>query len=616
MHQETPLGAEYLGEGRCRFHVWAPHVERVQVLLQAPRQSSFDLEPDGDGYHTGIIERVEPGRRYFYRLHYTDRSPVTRPDPASRFQPEGIRGPSEITAPPKRKGDEWSGLSLSNYILYELHPGVYSREGTFEALIPHLDRLRELGITAVELMPIAQFPGSRNWGYDGVFPFAPQNTYGGPDGLHRFVNACHRRGLAVVLDVVYNHLGPEGNYLRDFGPYFTDDYKTPWGEAINLDGPLSDHVRRFFIENALYWISAFRFDALRLDAVHAIKDFSARTFLMELAEAVHLLAEKENRKAYLIAESDLNDSRVIRPKALGGFGIDAQWSDDFHHSLHALLTGENDGYYGDFGNLGDLARAYSEGFVYSGRHSPYRRRRHGSASISLPASQFVVCSQNHDQVGNRMLGERMGQLTGFEQLKLAAGAVLLSPFLPLLFMGEEYGETAPFLYFIDHHDPELVERVREGRRGEFAAFNWRETPPDPKSEETFRRARLDHELLRISPHSELHAFYHQLIRMRRDIPALGRLSKKSMDVAADEKEKILVLRRWWKKSEVLVLMNFSEKRKTKELMVYNQNWVRRIDSAAENWAGPGGAAPERIDSADWAAIPLMPHSVVVFEREL
>jgi maltooligosyltrehalose trehalohydrolase len=358
--------------------------------------------------------------------------------------------------------------------------GTFTPEGTFEAIIPHLDELRELGITAVELMPVAQFPGTRNWGYDGVYPFAVQNSYGGPEGLKRLVNACHGRGIAVVLDVVYNHLGPEGNYLWDFGPYFTDRYKTPWGSAINFDGPHSDPVRRLFIENALYWVTEFRMDGLRIDAVHGILDFSAYPFLEELASAVHEKAERLNRRVYVIAESDLNDTRVIRSRELGGYGLDAQWNDDFHHALHTLLTEDQTGYYQDFGRLGDLVKAFREGFVCSGQYSSYRRRRHGNSSRDIPAGCFVVFAQNHDQVGNRMRGERLSQLVCRERMKLAAGVVFLSPFIPLLFMGEEYGETAPFPYFISHSDADLVEAVRRGRREEFAAFGWSQEPPDPQ----------------------------------------------------------------------------------------------------------------------------------------
>ena len=441
------------------------------------------------GYHEVLVDGVEPGTLYRYRLDGT----LERPDPASRCQPEDVHGPSQVVDSHFDWDDSaWCGIPLREYILYELHVGTFTPEGTFEAIIPYLPELKALGITAIELMPIAQFPGQRNWGYDGVYPFAVQHSYGGPDGLKRLVQACHRHGLAVVLDVVYNHLGPDGNYLGDYGPYFTERYKTPWGGALNFDGPYSDEVRRFFIDNALFWVTEFRIDALRLDAVHAILDHSAQPFLQELGLALQARAEHMNRRIYAIAESALNDTRIIRSRELGGYGLDAQWNDDFHHALRVLLTDDRGGYYQDFGELGHLAKAFREGFVYAGDYSAYRRRRHGHSSRHMPAQQFVVFAQNHDQVGNRMFGERLSQLVSLEALKLAASAVLLSPFIPLLFMGEEYGEVAPFQYFISHLDPQLVDAVRRGRREEFAAFAWQGEPPDPQDIATFQRAKLDH----------------------------------------------------------------------------------------------------------------------------
>ena len=456
------LGAIPGENGRCCFRVWAPRAEKVEVRLVAPQERLLPLKKAEAGYFHGVLERVEPGARYFYRLDGTRE----RPDPASRFQPEGVHGPSQVIEPDFPWTDQgWCGLGLPAYVIYEIHVGAFTPAGTFEAVIPHLAELKELGITALELMPVAQFPGRRNWGYDGVFPYAVQNSYGGPAGLKRLVDACHRHGLAVILDVVYNHLGPEGNYLGDYGCYFTDRYRTPWGEAVNFDGPHSDEVRRFFIENALYWIGDCHIDALRLDALHAIFDQSPQPFLAELAEAVHAQAEGLNRRVHLMAESDLNDVRLIRPPELGGYGLDAHWNEDFHHALHTLLTGEQGGYYEDFGRLAQLAKAFREGFVYSGQYSPYRRRRHGSSSRGLPGQRFIVFAQNHDQVGNRLLGDRLTRLVSFEALKLAAGAMILSPFLPLLFMGEEYGEVAPFHYFISHSDPAVGGRGAPGAPG-------------------------------------------------------------------------------------------------------------------------------------------------------
>ena len=437
----TLLGAIALTDQRCQFEVWAPRADRVQVHIVAPDDRVVPLQRDAHGYHRGVGENIDGGTKYFLRLN----GKKERPDPASRFQPEGVHGPSEVVNsvfPWRDHG--WSGLAFEDYILYEIHVGTFTPKGTFDAAAQKLDDLKELGITAVELMPVGQFPGSRNWGYDGVLPFAVQASYGGPAGLKRFVDACHQRGLAVVLDVIYNHLGPEGNYLADFAPYFTDRYHTPWGPAINFDGADSDEVRRYFVENALHWIAEFHFDALRLDAIHAIFDASARPFLEELGAEAHKCAQELNRKIFVIPESDRNDSRFITRRESGGFGLDAQWSDDFHHSLHTLLTGERAGYYEDFGRLGDLAMAYREGYVYSGRYSAYRRRRHGNSSRHLAARQFVVFAQNHDQIGNRLLGDRLAQQLSIDVLKLGAGAVMLSPSIPCCSWAKNTARKLPF----------------------------------------------------------------------------------------------------------------------------------------------------------------------------
>ncbi len=606
------LGATYLGDMRCQFHVWAPFAQEVAVHSLSPKERIVPLERRDRGYHRGIIEGVKPGDRYVYRLD----GQKERPDPASRSQPQGVHGPSEVVDPYfPWDGDRWFGLPLRDYIIYELHVGTYTPEGTFEAIIPHLDELNGLGITAIELMPIAQFPGGRNWGYDGTYLFAVQNSYGGPEGLKRLVNACHQRGFGVVLDVVYNHLGPEGNYLSDFGPYFTDRYKTPWGPAVNFDGPHSDEVRRFFIENALYWVTEFHVDALRLDAVHAILDFSAQPFLKALGLAVHERAERLNRRVHVIPESALNDTRVIRSRELEGFGLDAQWNDDFHHALHSLLTGERSGYYQDFGDFQNLVKAFREGFVYSGEYSSFRQRKHGNSSREIPAHRFVVFGQNHDQVGNRMLGERLSELAPFEGLKLAAGLVILSPFIPLLFMGEEYGETACFPYFISHSDPDLIDAVRRGRREEFAAFEWSEEPPDPQDEATFLRAKLNHHLRQEGNHRILFEFYRELIRLRKEIPALGRLSKQDMAVRGYDREKILVLRRWNDEDEAVAVFHLGENPISLSLPLSTGHWRKRLDSADGLWQGPGSTVPTEILSEGDATLTLQPGGLVLFVRE-
>ena len=577
------LGATAISGNSCRFLVWAPRVKVVEVSIDLPQPRRVPMEATGCGYFRAVVEAATVGTRYRFRLdHDKERS-----DPASRYQPQGVHGPSQVVDNHFRWTDSsWTGLSLEKYVLYELHVGTFSSEGTFDAILPRLPSLRDLGITAIELMPLAQFPGHRNWGYDGVFPYAVQASYGGPAALKNLVNECHRHGMAVVLDVVYNHLGPEGNYLAEFGPYFTDLYKTPWGEAINYDQAESDHVRRYFIDNALEWVTDYHFDALRLDAIHAIRDGSARTFLEQLSQAAHDRAKELNRSIYLMAESHRNDAWLITARELGGVGYDAVWNDDFHHSLHVILTGEQSGYYEDFQSVEDLAKCYRDGFLYSGQYAKFWRTRRGSSSQHLPAERFVVYAQNHDQVGNRAEGERLTQMVSFEKLKITAGAVLLSANIPLLFMGEEYGELAPFQYFVSHGDPQLIEAVRRGRREEFSQFRWPSEIPDPQSEETFLRSKLHWNVQASGQQQVLRRFYQKLLRLRRDVPAFAKLDKHSLRVTSSEK--ILFMERWHASSRAMVLFHFSDTPGEWTLPLGEGRWEKVLDSA--DWQ-PGGIDP-------------------------
>jgi len=603
------LGATYLADGRCQFCVWAPHVEQIEVQLISSRVERSALKKDNMGYHLGASENLGPGSRYVYRLD----GGTQRPDPASRFQPEGVHGPSEVVDGKfPWQDDGWNGLALHDFIIYELHVGVYTQEGTFDAVIPYLQELKDLGVTAVEIMPVGQFPGNRNWGYDGVYPFAVQNSYGGPQGLKRLVNACHRIGLAAILDVVYNHLGPEGNYFADFAPYFTERYKTPWGPALNFDGPYSDEVRHFFIENARYWISEFHIDALRLDAVHAILDHSPRPFLEELGAEVHKLAAELNRRVYLMPESAANDVRLIRSRELGGYGLDAVWSDDFHHALRSLLTGEQTGYYQDYAELKHLVDAYREGFAYSGAYSRFRKRRHGSSAKDIPAKRFIVFSQNHDQVGNRPRGDRLTDSVCFEALKLAAATVILSPFIPLIFMGEEYGETAPFPFFISHSDADLVESVRRGRRAEFAAFHWQGEIPDPQDDATFLQAKLHHEARHSECHRVLYEFYRELLRLRKAVPPLADLNKETMNVRGYENEQVLFVHRWNEVGQVILVESFGHADISITLPIPSGSWRKMLDSTDEKWAGNGSSVPQELHCAAAINLSLTPRSAVVF----
>jgi len=614
----TPLGATYLGDGRCQFLVWAPRTKKVDLHIVHPRSSLVAMTPAARGYFHAIIEDLTPGARYLYRLDEKNE----RPDPASRFQPEGVHGPSQVIDPAFAWSDaQWQGLPLHVYILYELHVGTFTREGTFDAIIPHLDELAALGVTVIELLPIGQFPGSRNWGYDGAYCFATQNSYGGPDGLRRLVNACHQRGLGVALDVVYNHIGPEGNYLGEFGHYYTDRYHTPWGSALNFDDRDSDEVRRYFIENALDWITDFHIDSLRLDAVHAIFDESARPFLRELGQAIQERAKQLGRHVAVIAESNKNDTRHSDSEAHGGYDLDGQWNDDFHHSLHALLTGETITYYADFGCLDQMAKAVAEGFVFTGDYSPYRGRRHGVSSRELAGERFVVFSQNHDQVGNRALGDRLTTIVDREALKLAAALVLLSPYVPMLFMGEEYGETAPFLYFVSYEDEALVEAVRRGRQREFDEHNWVEEMFDPQAESTFRACLLNRELRDDAWHAALYQFYRELMRLRKATPALAALDKQSMRVVPNEATKTLMVHRWAGDNHLVALYQFGEaaiwQGELPSVASSQSNaasrWKVILDSADKQWHGAGSEWPKQLAPAGAVSIPLKARQVVVME---
>jgi maltooligosyltrehalose trehalohydrolase len=513
-------GAVGSPDGSVLFRVWAPAARWVGlVLIDVAARRDVEMQPEADGYFRHEEANLSEGQRYALRL---DNGPE-RPDPCSLRQPEGVHGPSSVVRPDRFSWTDggWKGVRREALAFYELHVGTFSPEGTFGGIIPRLRDLRELGVTAVEIMPVAQFPGTRNWGYDGVLPYAAQESYGGPHGLQRLVDACHAEGLALFLDVVYNHFGPEGNYLGEFGRYFNDRYKTPWGPAVNYDGHGCDAVRDYVLDNVRMWLEEFHFDGLRLDAVHAFFDLGARHILGAIEEVAEAVAARRGWPATIVAESDLNDPRLLHPRGRGGHALGAQWADDFHHAAHALLSGERDGYYVDFGEARHLARALECPFVYAWDYSPYRGRKHGAPPEGLSGDRFVVCLQNHDQVGNRARGDRLNRLLGSPaKQRLAAGLLLLSPYLPLLFMGEEYGEENPFPFFCSFGDPALVQAVREGRKREFEAFSWQGEVPDPQAEATFASAKLSWSWPEGTPRAGLRRLYRDLLAARREWPAL------------------------------------------------------------------------------------------------
>ena len=530
--------------------VWAPHAKRVDLVLGG---NTFALEPQGN---RGAGSAGPQGQRGWWSVdapiaHGDDYSfsidgGAERPDPRSPWQPKGVHGPSRYFDQGEFRwtDDRWRPPPLRSSVIYELHVGTFTPEGTFEAASQRLDHLVSLGVSALELMPVNEFPGERGWGYDGVDLYAPHHTYGGPEGLKQLVDACHARGLAVIVDVVYNHLGPAGNHLREFGPYFTDKYKTPWGDAVNFDERGSTDVRGFFIDNALMWLRDYHCDGLRVDAAHAMLDLSAVHFLEELTTRVRAL-EAEGRGPYwVIAESDLNDPRLLHSPESGGFGMDAQWNDDFHHALHALLTGERSGYYADFDSVEQLAIALENAYVFSGNYSEFRGRKHGRPARGLPGSRFLGYLQNHDQVGNRAQGDRTSRLLSPGLLRVGAALVMTSPFVPLVFMGEEWGASTPFQYFTDHDDPELGLAVSEGRRKEFDSFGWAaDQVPDPQATESFARSKLDWTELETEPYASMLDWYRGLIELRRSTPALLDDGLAAVEVRFDEAARWLVVER-------------------------------------------------------------------------
>jgi maltooligosyltrehalose trehalohydrolase len=537
------------------FRVWAPAADRVDVVVAG---TAHEMRPAGGGWWSAEVTAAGPGSDYAFSLDGAE----AVPDPRSAWQPAGVDGPSRAVdhAAFAWTDQAWRGRPLAGAVLYELHVGTFTPEGTFDAAAARLDHLVRLGVDAVEVLPVNAFPGGHGWGYDGVGWYAVQDSYGGPEAFRRFVDAAHGAGLAVVLDVVYNHLGPAGNHLARFGPYFTERHSTPWGPAVNYDDAGADEVRRFVLDNARQWFADYHVDGLRLDAVHAIVDTSATHLLAELAGETEALSAHLGRELTLIAESDLNDARLVRAREAGGYGLHAQWSDDFHHALHAALTGERDGYYVDFGPLADLATALTAGYVYAGRYSAYRQRRHGAPYAGadgrlLPGNRLLGYAQDHDQIGNRARGERLSALVPTGLLRVAAALVLTAPFTPMLFMGEEWGATTPWQYFTDHEDPALAEAVRRGRREEFAAFGWDpEQVPDPQDPATFERSRLDWSELVREPHAGLLRWHAELIRLRREWPELtdGRLDR--VAVSFDEEHRWLAVRR----GRILVAANLAD----------------------------------------------------------
>lgn len=600
------VGSFLKDQNTCSFTVWAPLKKKVEVVIENEK-TSHELTKNDTGYWSATLENIKPGTNYFFRLDGDKKFP----DPASRAQLQGVHGPSTVVEDTYPWNDiDWRGIPLGDMIIYELHVGTFTRSNNFEGVISKLPYLKKLGVNALELMPLSQFPGNRNWGYDGVFPFAVQTSYGGVSGLKKLVNQAHHQGIAVILDVVYNHQGPEGNYFSEYGPYFTEKYKTGWGKALNFDDAWCDGVRHYYLQNTLMWLDEFHIDGLRMDAVHAIWDFSACHFIEELSTKVRALEERCGRKKVLIAEFDLNNPRYISPVSKGGYGMDGQWIDEFHHALHALVTGEVDGYYEDFGEADHLAKSLKDSYVYTGQYSIHRKKLFGKQPKAITYDQFIVFAQNHDQIGNRMLGDRLTTLLSSEALKLTAATFLLSPHVPMLFMGEEYGEKNPFQYFISHTDKDLVEMVRKGRKEEFSYFNWQGDVPDPQSKKTFQQCILSWDIEKHKEAERLFSFYQHLIDFRKKRPAMQGKARDTLDVLSSQ-NRVISFERKFENDYLLIILNFN-KQSVSFTPPLKQKVKKIFDSSSSQWNGPGEVAPKQMDVNH--PIPLNPESVMIFER--
>ncbi|MFO7721174.1 MAG: malto-oligosyltrehalose trehalohydrolase [Gillisia sp.] len=603
------IGAAYNSNDKITFTVWAPLKNKVEVLFKD--QPAVLLTKDPSGYWEKEVSGIPEGSYYKFRLDEKE----DFPDPASRYQPLGVHSWSATFNQNSFSWNdrEWKGIPLAQMIIYELHIGTFTSEGTFEAVISKLDHLLNLGINCIEILPISQFPGDRNWGYDGVYPFAAQESYGGPEGLKKMIDACHQKGVAVILDAVYNHIGPEGNYLSQFAPYFTDKYQTPWGAALNFDDKYSDEVRNYFLENARMWLEEFHFDGLRLDAIHEIIDRGAKHFLKELSLEVDELQQKTGKEYSLIAESDANDTKIINPYEKGGFGLEGQWVDDFHHSLHTVLTGELEGYYMDYGKMKQLAKSFKQAFVYDGQYSAFRKRTVGNSPAGLDFSNFVVSIQNHDQIGNRLLGERLSHLVSFEGLKLAAGVLFTSPFIPMLFMGEEFAEENPFQYFISHGDPDLVKAVQQGRKREFEYFNSKTKGDfsDPQARGTFDDSKLNWDFKEDLTKNVLFEYYKYLIHLKKE-GAFNAFRNGEITTKVDEVKKTLqVLSN--AENKLMAFFNFSDENEGMLLPEGAKSWELILASADKKWNGTNDF-PSDFTGGEKISLPA--HSLIILKSRI
>jgi len=552
----SKTGIQQLGIRRngdlWQIRVWAPMAKNVLCRFYQ-KDMEIALKPQQYGYWHAETDLLAAGDLYWISVDGNE-----LPDPISLSQPEGVHGPSKVVDLTFSWTDnDYRPPALSDFIIYELHVGTFTSSHDFDGVIKKIPYLKDLGITAIEIMPVAQFPGERNWGYDGVFPFAVQHSYGGASEFQRLVNSCHEANIAVILDVVYNHLGPEGNYFSNYGPYFTDKYHTPWGNALNYDDSYCHGQRDLVLNNVRMWFEDFHIDALRLDAVHAIKDFNAVHILQQIRKETDEIIAKSEKSHFLFIECDLNDRRFLDPLAKNGFGMDAQWLDEFHHSLRVSVGEPKKGYYEEFNGLADLVKAYEKAYVFDGNYSPHREKFFGTDTLGIKGDHFIVFCQNHDQVGNRMMGDRAASLYPVETTRLMAFAVFISPYLPLLFMGEEWGTERAFPYFTSHSDPKLVEQVRQGRKKEFEDFFEDSEFLDPQDETIFRNTVLNWDEQDSEVHQKHLSYYRSLIAFRKTNPVLKNIQRDEMTAKCLPDQKVLILAMKKNESSLFVMMNFS-----------------------------------------------------------
>ncbi len=605
------IGAFY-SNNTTYFTVWAPQKDSMFLHIIKPHDRKIEMQKDKKGYFIVALKEAKPGWQYYYRPN--DEKDVA--DVASNFQPEDTLGPSEIVDHNAYKWNDkdWKGVPQQDMVFSEIHVGTFTGDGTFEAIIPYLNDIAESGINAIELMPVGQFSGHKNWGYDGTYPYAVHLSYGGPEGLKKLVDACHQKGIAVFLDVVYNHVGPEGNNFEEYAPYFSKRYQVPWGTAINFDDEYCDGVREYFSENAIYWFDKFHIDGLRLDAVHEIYDRNAINFWQILHDKIKFLEQQVGRRLYIMAESDFNSPKVTKHPDDGGMGFDAQWLDDFHHILYVLLDPAGQNRYKDFGMMEQLAKVYTDGFIHSGEWVGFRNRTHGASSAGVPGYNFVVFNMNHDQVGNRIKGERLSMLVSFEKQKLAAAALMLSPYIPLLFMGEEYGEDTPFYFFVSHHNKDAVKGVQEGRKEEFTKFGLKEGEnfPDPAADEIFNACKLQWNKRKEGKYKIILEWNKMLIQLRRTNSILHNFNKSNVKAIPLGQEGLIIHRQTDDGREHLFCcLNISDKELTYTLPPYAKQYKKLIDSKEQQWMWDEKSDPYP-DEIGNEEIKLKPFSVVVY----